>query len=54
LNSYNDAESDLSRMRRDRENAQKALSELFDPAHFGSQGEWKKLDQQCLQKDSGE
>ncbi|KAF8324464.1 endoplasmic reticulum protein [Cantharellus anzutake] len=30
------------------------LDKLFDPAHFGKQGEWKKLDGECIEKDIGD
>jgi protein kinase C substrate 80K-H len=36
------------------DNEKRALSELFDPKKYGSQGEWKKLDRLCLSKDAGE
>lgn len=31
-----------------------ALEKVFDPQWFGSEGEWKKLENMCLAKDTGE
>jgi protein kinase C substrate 80K-H len=31
-----------------------ALEKLFDPEWFGTEGEWKKLENMCLAKDTGE
>ena len=36
------------------ENAQRELEDLFKPDRFGKDGEWKKLDRLCLEKDTGE
>ena len=36
------------------ESAQRDLEELFRPDGFGKDGEWKKLDGLCLEKDTGE
>lgn len=36
------------------ESAQRDLEDLFKPDGFGKDGEWKKLDGLCLEKDTGE
>ena len=36
------------------ENAKRELEDLFKPDRFGKNGEWKKLDRLCLEKDAGE
>jgi len=51
---YHDAEHSLSVAIQERENAEQSLSQLFDPAWFGREGEWKKLDDTCLEKDTGD
>ncbi|KAG7445989.1 uncharacterized protein BT62DRAFT_949940 [Guyanagaster necrorhizus] len=51
---FTDAENTLKKIRKDKENAEKDFSELFDPAGFGTEGEWKKLDGTCLEKDTGD
>lgn len=35
-------------------NAQRDLEDLFKPEKFGRDGEWKKLDGLCLEKNTGE
>jgi protein kinase C substrate 80K-H len=49
----NDAEGSLNLAQRDLEQVRKELSDLFDPTRYGSQGEWKKLQNLCLKKDTG-
>ncbi|KAL5508480.1 hypothetical protein ACEPAH_6099 [Sanghuangporus vaninii] len=51
---FHDAERELNKIRKEKENAQRELARLFDPEWFGAEGEWKKLDGQCLSKDTGE
>lgn len=51
---FSDAENALKQVRKDKENAEKDLSELFDPTGYGVEGEWKKLDGMCLEKDTGD
>ena len=36
------------------ESAQRDLEDLFSPDRFGKDGEWKKLDGLCLEKNTGE
>ncbi|KAH7888167.1 glucosidase II beta subunit-like-domain-containing protein [Phlebopus sp. FC_14] len=49
-----DVEHSLKLTRDEHQTAREDLSDLFDPTGFGSEGEWKKLDGLCLQKDTGE
>lgn len=51
---YNDAEHSLSLAKKELEQAQTDLADLFDPTGFGKEGEWKKLDNTCLSTDTGE
>ncbi|TFK74377.1 hypothetical protein BDN72DRAFT_812753 [Pluteus cervinus] len=51
---FHDAENSLKRAQEDKKSAEKDLKELFDPRHFGSRGQWKKLDGLCLQKEHGD
>lgn len=48
------AESALKKARTAHKDANEDLSDLFDPEAFGRQGEWKKLQGTCLEKDTGE
>lgn len=49
-----DAEHSLKLTREEGQNARGDLSDLFDLTGFGPEGEWKKLDGLCLEKDTGE
>lgn len=49
-----DAETSLSEAEERLKNAQQDLEDLFKPEIFGKDGEWKKLDKMCLEKDTGE
>jgi len=49
-----DAEHSLKLTREEEQTARDDLSDLFDPDGFGPEGEWKKLDGVCLEKDTGE
>ena len=49
----NDAERSLNLAQRDMEQVRKELNDLFDPTRYGAQGEWKKLQNLCLKKDTG-
>ncbi|THH05009.1 hypothetical protein EW145_g5112 [Phellinidium pouzarii] len=51
---FQNAEHDLGQVRREKEEAQRELARLFDPEWFGTEGEWKKLDGLCLNKDTGD
>lgn len=51
---YDAAEAKLKQTRQQLEDHRKELSQLFDPEHFGSEGEFKKLQDLCLSIDSGE
>lgn len=48
-----DAETDHREAEEKFRNAQQDLEDLFKPTRFGKDGEWKKLDQLCLEKDTG-
>lgn len=49
-----DAENKLNDLKRDQERAKEDIEDIFNPEGFGSEGEWKKLDGMCLEKDTGE
>ncbi|OAX39255.1 hypothetical protein K503DRAFT_739832 [Rhizopogon vinicolor AM-OR11-026] len=49
-----DAEHSLKMTRDETQDANQDLLDLFDPEGFGVEGEWKKLDDLCLSKDTGE
>ena len=49
-----DAERELSKAQSDVSTGRNDLSRLFDPAWYGKEGEFKKLDGTCLEKDTGE
>ncbi|KAF8644385.1 hypothetical protein AX16_008497 [Volvariella volvacea WC 439] len=49
-----EAEAALSRVKHDKREAETELSRLFEPTWFGREGEWKKLENLCLEKDTGE
>lgn len=52
--SLSDVEAALREAEDESKNAQKDLDNLFKPDMFGKDGEWKKLDGLCLEKDTGE
>ena len=52
--SLSDAENVLHEAEDKLKNAQRDLEDLFKPDRFGKDGEWKKLDKLCLEKDMGE
>lgn len=49
-----DTETALREAEDELKNAQRDLEDLFKPERFGQDGEWKKLDRVCLEKDTGE
>ncbi|KLO07499.1 endoplasmic reticulum protein [Schizopora paradoxa] len=51
---HQNAENDLRHKRNDKDDAEQELASLFDPEWFGRDGVWKKLDELCLEKDTGE
>jgi len=51
---FHDAENELSRLRSELEQKQADVKDVFDVEGFGRDGEWKKLDGTCLEKESGE
>ncbi|EPQ59687.1 hypothetical protein GLOTRDRAFT_98561 [Gloeophyllum trabeum ATCC 11539] len=52
--SLTEAEQALRRAENDKKKAEDDLSDLFDPEGYGAQGEWKKLEGTCLEKDVGD
>lgn len=52
--SLSDAEASLKETEEKLGNLQRDLKDLFKPDRFGTDGEWKKLDRLCLEKDTGE
>lgn len=48
------AERSLRDTRNKVTNERQELDELFSPEWYGSSGEWKKLHNTCLEKESGE
>lgn len=53
-NAFQKAENSLNIAKKEKEQADKDLARLFDPEWYGKEGEWKKLDGLCLEKDTGE
>ncbi|KAM6495455.1 Glucosidase II beta subunit-like domain containing protein [Amanita muscaria] len=49
-----EAETTLKRLESDARSAQDQLSTLFDPEHFGAKGEWKKLENTCIETVTGD
>ncbi|KAL0575900.1 hypothetical protein V5O48_006073 [Marasmius crinis-equi] len=49
-----DAENALKKAENAKKDAEEDLEDLFSVEGFGSEGEWKKLDGLCLEKDTGE
>ncbi|KAG8747892.1 hypothetical protein FRC10_010511 [Ceratobasidium sp. 414] len=53
-NAHNDAVNTLNTAERELKENREALGKLESGGHFGKEGEWKKLDGNCLEKDTGE
>ncbi|KIM83986.1 hypothetical protein PILCRDRAFT_819014 [Piloderma croceum F 1598] len=51
---YDDAEHSLKLTREEKQKAEEDYADLFDVEGFGKNGEWKKLEGTCLEKDTGE
>ncbi|KAF9268338.1 hypothetical protein L218DRAFT_954698 [Marasmius fiardii PR-910] len=51
---FTDAENALKKAEENKKNAEDDLEDLFSVDGFGKDGEWKKLDGLCLEKDTGE
>jgi len=51
---HQSAENDLRNKRDEKDDVEGELSSLFDPEWYGRDGAWKKLDELCLEKDTGE
>ncbi|KAI0034384.1 glucosidase II beta subunit-like-domain-containing protein [Vararia minispora EC-137] len=48
------AERDFAKTKQELDDSARDLNELFDPKFFGAQGEWRKLANQCLSKNTGD
>ncbi|CUA73826.1 protein kinase C substrate 80K-H [Rhizoctonia solani] len=53
-NAHNSAVNALRDSERELKDSEEALAKLESGGHFGKDGEWKKLDGKCLEKDTGE
>ncbi|KAH7344548.1 glucosidase II beta subunit-like-domain-containing protein [Rhizoctonia solani] len=53
-NAHNSAANALRNSERELKENEEALTKLESGGHFGKDGEWKKLDGTCLEKDTGE
>ncbi|KAJ1310997.1 hypothetical protein OPQ81_009505 [Rhizoctonia solani] len=53
-NAHNSAVNALRNSERELKDSEEALTKLESGGHFGKDGEWKKLDGTCLEKDTGE
>ncbi|KAF7331712.1 hypothetical protein MKEN_00051000 [Mycena kentingensis (nom. inval.)] len=51
---FNDADNALNKVKKEKKQAEDDLSEIFDAEGFGAEGEWKKLDNTCLELNTGE
>ncbi|KAF9242918.1 glucosidase II beta subunit-like-domain-containing protein [Melanogaster broomeanus] len=51
---FSDAEHSLKLAIEEQRTAREDLSDLFSPEAFGPEGEWKKLDGLCLEKNTGD
>ncbi|TFK43050.1 glucosidase II beta subunit-like-domain-containing protein [Crucibulum laeve] len=49
-----DAETNLATMKNEKKTAEEDVAEIFDVEGFGAEGEWKKLDGLCLEKNTGD
>ena len=54
LQQLTDAERELESLISDKEKVEGEALEIFNVHGFGAEGEWKKLDGTCLEKDAGE
>jgi protein kinase C substrate 80K-H len=54
LQAFTDAERELESLISDKEKIDNDALEIFNVHGFGVEGEWKKLDGMCLEKDTGE
>ncbi|CAE6522222.1 unnamed protein product [Rhizoctonia solani] len=53
-NAHNSAVNALRNSERELKDSEEALTKLEGGGHYGKDGEWKKLDGTCLEKDTGE
>ncbi|TEB29436.1 hypothetical protein FA13DRAFT_1863628 [Coprinellus micaceus] len=48
------ATSELNRIKGEKSEAESTIVKIFHPEHFGIEGEWKKMDDECLEYEFGE
>jgi hypothetical protein len=48
------ATSELNRIKGEKSEAESTIVKIFHPEHFGIEGEWKKMDDECLEYEYGE
>lgn len=51
---FQEAENELNRLKTEKEKKERDILDIFDVEAFGREGEWKKLDGKCLEKEAGE
>ncbi|KAH9950157.1 endoplasmic reticulum protein [Amylocystis lapponica] len=51
---FTEAEQSLKRVKQEKEDAEEELERLFDPEWYGPEGEWRKLHNFCIEKDTGD
>jgi protein kinase C substrate 80K-H len=51
---FNKADQELSRLRTDKQQNERNTAKIFDVKGFGIEGEWKKLDNTCIEFDDGD
>ncbi|KAJ2929543.1 hypothetical protein H1R20_g7558, partial [Candolleomyces eurysporus] len=49
-----EATAELNRMKSEQAQAESGVTKIFHPEHFGTRGEWKKLDNTCIELNSGD
>ncbi|KAJ4492732.1 endoplasmic reticulum protein [Lentinula edodes] len=49
-----DAENELNKVKKEKENAENDLKEIFNIHGYGLEGEWKKVDGTCLRTENGD
>ncbi len=51
---FQEAENEQNRLKAEKEQKEADILDIFDVGVFGREGEWKKLDGKCLEKEAGE
>ncbi|KAF6762433.1 glucosidase II beta subunit-like-domain-containing protein [Ephemerocybe angulata] len=49
-----EANTELNHMRREKTESESDVLKIFNPEHFGAEGEWKKLDDTCINHEVGD